>query len=183
MAKSKSSSWFSSTVFRRDLSIIGFVAVIIAIPITVLFSQQQQETRQRASGTECVYAFNTASICSSYCSGQAGKICLQNLEKKWGCCASNTVTPTSAPVVGTALSWCSRCSDTYKYCHISWQSAQDCTDTGNAKYVIDCNCTLGTIDCGLKGINTSACKGQIEFPTNSPVKKVIVPISPTPVKK
>ena len=143
-------------------------------------SQSQQETRQRAAGTECVYAFNTSSICNSYCLGQPGKTCLQNLEKKWGCCSSNVVMPTRTPTIGTALSWCSRCSDTYKYCHVSWQSNQNCSDTWNAKYALDCSCTQGTIDCGLKGVNSSACKKQIILPTNTPIKKI--PVSPTPTR-
>lgn len=157
MAKSKSSSWFSSAVFRKDLSIIAFVAIIIAIPLTVVMSQRQQETRQQAAGTTCVYAFRTASICSSYCSGQRGKTCRQNLSRLWGCCNSYT-TPSPAPTIGTALQFCSHCSDTYKYCNISWQSTQSCTDTWNAKYTLNCSCTKGTIDCGVKGINTSGCK-------------------------
>src|SRR4030067_1952052 len=133
MAKSKRKGWFSSPIFRRDLSIIGFVAIIIAIPLTVVMSQRQQETRQQAAGTECVYAFNTSSICRSYCTGQTGKTCIQNLNRRWGCCGRN-VSPTPAPTVGTPLNWCSRCRDTYKYCNVSWQSTQNCTDTWNAKY-------------------------------------------------
>jgi hypothetical protein len=180
MTKSKDSSWFSSTVFRRDLSIIGLVAVIIAIPLTVLMSQTQQETRQRAASTECVYAFNTTTVCNSYCSGQPGKTCQQNPKGLWGCCGQIT-TPTPTLVVETAPMWCSRCSDSYRYCHVSWQSTQGCTDTANAKYVIDCSCTQGALDCGLKGIDTSTCKGKIALPTNNPIRKT--PVSPIPTVK
>jgi hypothetical protein len=178
MAKSKNSSWFSSAVFRRDMSIIGFVAIIIAIPLTVAMSQQQQQTKQQAAGVECVYAFNTASVCNSYCAGQPGKTCKQNLSRRWGCCSAYAV-PTPAPTIGTALQWCSRCSNTYRYCRVSWQSTQLCTDTWNAKYALDCSCNQGTIDCGLKGVNTSSCRGQITLPTNNPIKKIIVSPSPT----
>jgi len=179
MAKSKNPSWFTSTVFRRDLSIIGLVAIIIAIPLTVVMSQKQQQTEQQAAGVECVYAFNTDSICNSYCLGQTGKTCQQNLKGKWGCCDSGIITPPPQSNTGI-LSSCSRCSDTYKYCYVSWQSTQGCIDTQNAKYTLNCDCTQGTIDCGLKGINTASCKGQISLPVNIPVKKTYP--SPTPTQ-
>ncbi|OGH05241.1 MAG: hypothetical protein A2W22_01315 [Candidatus Levybacteria bacterium RBG_16_35_11] len=172
MAKSKGRSRGS---LRRKLSIIAFVAIIIAIPLTVVISQQQQETRQQAAGTECIYAFRTLSICNSYCSSQSGKTCLQSLSRRWGCC-SRTISPTPAPTIGTPLNWCSLCSDTYKFCRISWQGNQTCTDNQNAKYTLDCSCTQGTINCGVKGINTSSCKSSptpyIPKATPTPIMKV-----------
>lgn len=143
--------------FRKNLSIIAIIAIIIAIFLTAVFSQQQQEVRQQAAQTECLYAFKSLSVCNSYCLGQENKKCLQNLKKQWGCCdLSDTNSQNSQTNLGSSI-LCSHCSDTYKYCHVSWYSKQNCQDTENARYIRDCSCTQGTIDCKLLGINTSSC--------------------------
>jgi hypothetical protein len=148
MVKAKKSS-----AFKKYLSLIAIVVIIIAIILTVAMSGQQQETRQRAAGTECLYAFNSQSVCASYCSAQQGKVCYQSLNGKWGCCESAKTEQTTG-ITGTM---CSRCSDTYKFCHIAWKSNQNCQDTWNGQYSLNCNCTQGNLDCNIKGVDTSSC--------------------------
>jgi hypothetical protein len=145
-AKNKPSS------FKKKLSIAAIIILAIAIPLTVMIAQKQQEIRQRAAGTECVYAFKAKNVCSSYCAKQENKACRQNINGNWGCCDKiiSTENPSSPKT-------CSRCSDTYKNCFVKWESTQDCTDTKNAKYALDCSCAQGSLDCKLKGVNTSSC--------------------------
>jgi hypothetical protein len=149
--------WFPS--LKKTLLFIALIAIIAAIPITVISVQMQQQTQQHAAGIECTYAFNSATSCSSYCDKQEDKQCTQNTQGKWGCCSAvlNNVTPTIDISSANPVS-CSRCSDTYKYCYISWTSKLACNDTENGKYKVDCSCTQGILDCGLKEIDTSICK-------------------------
>jgi hypothetical protein len=156
MAKAKGKSRL-----KKEITIIAIIALMIAIPLTVIMSGQQQETRQRAAKTECVYAFNSKPVCDSYCAKQEGKVCNQNLKGKWGCCLSAKSLQPTPEVNQKNYQFCSRCSDTYKFCLINWESNESCNDTWNGQYKIDCNCTQGNLDCGLKGVDTSVCKQRL----------------------
>lgn len=57
------------------------------------------------------------------------------------------------------------CSSKYKYCRISpWTSTdENCSDTHNANYTVDCSCTTGSTDCqqAPNGVDTSSCDEEI----------------------
>ncbi len=75
---------------RRLVYFLGIALILTAIPVTVFMSQQQQETRQRASiDNICSFKFGDEKSCVGFYK----KPCIEDYEGKWNC-ENNTVNTT-----------------------------------------------------------------------------------------
>jgi len=134
----------------RPFKLIIILAIIAAIPLTVLMSQKQQNVKQEASIAGVI---GTACTSNSQCA--TGLIC-----SGYKCVASSTTPAGILQKQGDYL--CNRCSSSSKYCYVAWHEGGINCDRHNVisdtTYNVDCNCKTG-LSKGIcpDGKSTTAC--------------------------
>ncbi|MCL4354737.1 hypothetical protein M1349_04730 [Patescibacteria group bacterium] len=128
---------------KRTLTIIGIIAISAIIPVTVFLSQQQQEIRQRASGTDNYY-------CATACIPERGAT-LFDCKNEGDICTGTTSQCCQNPVTTTTTTAGGTTTTTSPYSCSNLGLGYKCTPTN------DCPASSRFIAEGC-GTNESCCK-------------------------